>query len=237
MSYVPKERTMHPTKLLTALFTALTTLAFVPSQALAQSLLIDDFTTGSYQADAFPSAPDTHFQSGAMLGGARGTSLSTTSSLPQHQRPASLFIPQGGPLILETGFQVTHRLELLYGWNSSGTQSPLNLDARGYNRIRVFFDGLDQTENFNIVFWSAGGARYYQLGINASGLPRSFCIDFPFANFGSGGVPEADLADIDYMAFIFQTGTPMGGTDFALRSASLIGPSGVGSASCTQAHW
>jgi hypothetical protein len=228
---------MHPSKLLAALFAAITTLALAPGQANAQSLLIDDFTTGSYQADAYPSAPDSHFQSGVMLGGTRGTYLSTTSALPQHQRPASLSIPQGGPLILETGFQVTHRLELLYGWNSSGTGSPLNLDARGYNRIRVSFDGLDQTENFNIVLWSADGARYYQLGINVPGLARSFCVDFPFDNFGSGGLPETDRADIDFMAFIFQTGSAMGGTDFAIRSVSLIGPSNVGSASCTEAHW
>jgi hypothetical protein len=222
---------MHASKPLSTLFTLLVAVALAPNAALAQSLLIDDFTTGDYQVDAYPSAPDSSYQIGAMLGGIRSTYLSATATLPQHQRPASLSIPVGGPLIIDTGFQVKHRLELVYGL------SPLNLDTRVYSRLRVWFDGLDKTENFNIVLWAANGARYYQLGLNLSANENASCVDFPLDNFGKAGIPEADRADIDSIALILQSGSAMGAADFALRSVSLVGPKDAGSASCTIAQW
>ncbi|NMO20383.1 hypothetical protein HPC49_41530 [Pyxidicoccus fallax] len=219
---------MHTHKFIAGLCVGIAAIVLAPTQVLAQSLLVDDFSTGAYQVDAYAGSPDLHYSSGTMLGGVRGTYVLAAPELPLHQRPASLSIPPGGPLILETGFQVNHRLELVYGRDAAGNQAPLNLDTRSYDRIRVWFDGCDVSENFNIVLFAAGG-RHYSLGINTTPEHRPFCIDFPLGKFL---IPEADRADIDFIALILQTGSAMGATDFALRSVSLLGPADIGWASC-----
>jgi hypothetical protein len=193
-----------------------------PSITIAAQLTIDDFTTGPKVSFLF-SGTDSGIQAGSMVGGFRRTNFLVAPFPVVH--PGLLQIRSGGPLIVSCGYKVAHRLDIGYGLDGNGGNVPLNLDLSAYNRLVVDFDASDAGLNFNIVLFWASGAFYAIQGFNLGASNVPFSVNFPFADF-IPGVPSVplDVSDIDYIAVIAQTGTPIGSNDYAITSIKAVGP-------------
>lgn len=194
-------------------------------------VVIDDFSTGTVRSalrDANTS--DNSTQTGNMLGGVRGTAFRIVNN--QFLQPAELDInkpPKSGmPLVTTTGLKSGFRLDLAYGVNTNFVSTPLNYFPTGCDRFRVSFDSASQILNFNIlVFYDTPFAHHAQDGINLDPSPYNlpFCVDFLFANF-LPGIPN-DTADfpgkgIQALDFIFQTGSAVGGNEFAITRLEIL---------------
>jgi hypothetical protein len=160
--------------------------------------LIDDFTTGPGSVTVDPVRTETVHQSGAMLGGARRTTVNNAAS--PRGMPARLDL--GGParLSLTLGAMQSARLDVAYGWRVDGTQAPLGIDLREHAADRFVTTIVAKDEsfsvNFNIVVFAAGG--WSRNGKNVGRGP----VPFLFADFdGPGG---RDFGDVSAIAFVFQ---------------------------------
>jgi hypothetical protein len=204
---------------------AIATLLSISKLAAAQ-LLLDDFSTGKYGKQLL-SGSNTNSQTGSMIGGTRETVFFVCPPGPCgaynrfgqtgsfQVRAKTKTTPSA--LIYNSGYKVSPRLDVFYG---SG--APMNLDLSTlYDRFRVTFDGSDLSVNFNIVAWT--GTLYSQTGCNIDPSITSFTIDFPFANFApGGGTPGADFGGVTLLDFIFQSGSAIGGNDWAVTSFQAI---------------
>lgn len=62
-----------------------------------------------------------------------------------------------------------------------------------------------------------GGSSRTQCGINFLPGPNPFVMDFPLANCATAlGTP--DYTDVVYISLIFQSGSAVGGNNFAVKS-------------------
>jgi hypothetical protein len=184
--------------------------------ASAQTLSLDEFDTGPYLVRR-ASGITTAYQSGAMIGGYRQTTLNVASN--PFGQTGSLMLGRGGLLVVNADAGVYDRAELYYGQSSAGP-APLGLDLTPYDRFRVHFESNAQSLNFNIVVFTSGKAGYDQLGYNVSPRYTPFCQDFPFSDFVAGGA-GADWSDVDAIWLVFQT-WPLGGGDFAVDSLETV---------------
>jgi len=202
-----------------------------PQRALSQNLTLDDFSTGPY-ARQLSAGRDVSTQVGSMVGLERQTFFIVCD--PGPCGPANPFAQSGSfeirtgtdvtpsALIYSAGYKVYPRLEVHYG-----AVTPLQLDlGTNYDRIRVRFDGTDGVINFNIVVFSFSGYSQAGCNLDASGNPVS--IDFPIANFRG----EADFTRIDDISFVFQSGTAVGGNDWAVTRFEAV-PTGAPPADLT----
>jgi hypothetical protein len=187
-------------------------------------LLIDDFTTGPHQVTlphgmSSRSEDETDVQSGSMIGGFRKTAFLIPSN-PFNQH-GTLDIRRGGPMLVDMGTRVSHRLELVYGFDSKGeVVAPLNLNLSDYDRFRLNFDSNDLDLNFNMLVHSNSGATHsvYKTTIHANTNP--FAVGIPFGEFTGA----ADFTDVDLIVLVFQSSSAMGSNDFAVRSLVATHP-------------
>ncbi len=204
-------------------------------------LLIDDFTSGQVRSSLrTPNTSDTKTQTGSMLGGVRGTLfLINTNSFLQ---PAEMDVDKpnnnGVPLVVTTGLRTGFRLDMEYGVDTNFVTKPLGYFPTGCDRFRVHFDSASQVLNFNIlVFQQNGFQHHFQDGINLDPSPftNPFCVDFLFANF-AGGLPNdtEDFAGqgIAVIDFIFQTGSAIGGNEFAVTRIETLDSTTAGANPC-----
>jgi len=195
----------------------------LPKLAFSQ-LLFDDFSTGLYQK-TLKSGSDTNFQSGAMIGGSRETTfiacVSPCSKYNPFNQPSSFQVRAQtkitpSALIFNEGYKSQADLGVGYGFST-----PLSLNlASAYDRLRVNFDGANETVNFNIIVWSTGGTLYSQIGCNLLGSGTPFSVDFPFVDFTpGGGTPGASFSDITNMELELSVAQgSMGGATYAVTS-------------------
>ena len=191
-----------------------------PTIGMAQGLLIDDFTTGEHFAIRW-FGNELDVQGGSMLGGFRRTNFIIASN--DRIQPGILHIRRGeGPLVIDAGFKVQHRLEITYGIDSIGSLAPLNLDLSSFDRLSVDFEASDLGVNFNIVIFSGNGTARAQLGFNLVPSITAFSIDFPLVDFSPVG--DFDIGDVDLIVLVLQSGSATGGNDYAVTSISAENP-------------
>jgi len=192
----------------------------LPQVARAQSLVVDNFTTGNHEV-TLRSGVETHVQSGSMIGGFRQTHFLVADGAGNpFNQTGTLDIRPGGPMVVDMGTRVFHRLEVYYGVGPDGAIAPLNLNLSGFDRFVVNFDCSDSVLNFNLQIFSDSGATYSTLGYNLDPNQDPFSVDFPFASFKG----EANFSDVDLIVLIFQAGNVMGAQDFAITSLSAATP-------------
>jgi hypothetical protein len=190
------------------------------SAAAAQSLTIDDFTTGPHRVTLRREAQERDVQRGSMAGGFRHTRFLSAFN-PLH-RPASLQIGRGW-VFVEAGVKAFHRLELTYGVDAKGGAAPLNLDLSAYDRFRLRFAASDLMQNINVVVFTHDGVGRAQLGFNQAPGPEPFDLDFPFADFVDQ-LGEADFSDVDHIVVVIQDGNAFGSSDYALTGFTALRP-------------
>jgi hypothetical protein len=204
---------------------------FATTLDASANIQIDNFTTGTNtraEGEVICGIKDV-VKPGSMIGGLRFSRWlvnpnagSCSFSNPFGQK-ASLQVKPTGGLILNSDFRVQHRLDLMYGLDSSG-MAPLNLDltegGQPNQRIRITFNALDRMENFNIVLLMENGAKRSQCSMNINPSDQQFIVDFPLDKFKAQlGTPN--YSDVDMIDFVFQSGSAIGSGDLAVRSIAV----------------
>jgi hypothetical protein len=208
--------------------------ALTPSTAhAANCVTIDDFTTGPGRSTLVaPNTSQALTQPGAMLGGFRGTAflIGANPYLQLAGMAADHPGNQGIPLVVTTGLRTGFRLDLAYGVDANFQPKNLNYFPSGCDRFRVTFDSASQTLNFNVVAWyNPDYGHHAQDGLNLNPAPfiTPFCVDFLFANFAPGvpgDTPDFGNKGILILDFIFQTGSAIGGNEFAIKKIETVDP-------------
>lgn len=185
----------------------------------AQNLTIDNFSTGPYKKQLASGTNQTS-QAGTMLGGSRLTDFLVCDPVPCHtvfkQTASFQILPNKkgtSALIQSAGYKTFPRLVVEYG-----VATPLHLNLSGsYDRLRVNFDGIDQVLNFNILAFSDGG--YNQTACNLLPSTNPVSVDFPLIDFANSG---GDFTDVTRLLFEFQSGSAIGGNDWAVTSFEAL---------------
>jgi hypothetical protein len=179
----------------------------------AQTLTLDDFSSGSYKKTlpTNKAVSDHNVQTGTMVGGSRDTFYIVCAQVPCNPaenpfaqsatvqiRPKKGRVPAA--LVFSSGYKIVPDLQVFYG-----LAAQLQLDLTAYDRLRVTFDGLTQIVNFNLQLYSPTGNG--QLGCNLPPLTAlSFTEDFPLADFVPGTGTTIDLRNISLVALLTESG-------------------------------
>jgi hypothetical protein len=148
----------------------------------------------------------------------------------------------GGALVVGTGAREFFRIELFYGIDVNNNLAPLHyFPPSDCDRFRVTFDSSDLGVNFNFEAWTPANGVPDQIvfddGINMDGSTGPFCIEFPFAHFGTNtqnATQDFVHTGIDLILPILQSGSATGANDFALKRIELAGGNGsVNGVPCT----
>lgn len=207
----------------------------------ANCVTIDDFTTGPGRSTLIvPNTSNAITQAGAMLGGIRGTAFLIGANPFAQISGMAVDHPgnTGVPLVVTTGLRTGFRLDLVYGFDVNFAPKSLSYFPAGCDRFRVTFDSASQILNFNIVAWyNPDYGHHAQDGINLNPAPfiTPFCVDFLFANFlpgVPGDTPDFGGKGILALDFIFQTGSAIGGNEFAITKLETVDPVTAANSPC-----
>jgi len=181
------------------------------------AVIIDDFQTGPHQATLI-AGEDRSAQSGAgIVGGLRNTWVGFISN--PFGTPVTLDVGTNG-LIIGTGPQAGHRLELAYGLAKDWTHGPrLGLALTPFESLVVRFAANDVPLAFNIYLMSntSTGLQSFHW---ATHVNRSGDLTIPLAGLSTLG-EQADLARIDIIWMIFFPAL-LGGNDYAVSSIEAV---------------
>lgn len=164
-------------------------------------------------------------QAGATLGGVR------TTFFVLGQNPfrmiGELAVANGGaPMAVGMGTREFFSLYLLYGLDAGGNVAGLGYFPAGCDRLRVTFDSNSRLLNFTVLAYQTGTPAPSQAGINLSPSPSGspLCVDFPFDTFVSGGGAPQEFATkgIGILNLIFNSGSEIGASDFAVTRFETV---------------
>jgi hypothetical protein len=184
-------------------------LALLANRASAQTLTLDDCTSGHYvkRLDTV-NAMDIHYAAlppNSPLGAARLTTFQIGSN--PYGQWSTLDIGKG-ICIVDGGFGVTPALWIFYGETLSGTNTPLGLNLGGYSGLQLNFAGISTTEALLaiVTVWPHDNLIPHSLELVLSPEVNPISVDFPFSTFSAGGLSQTDLSDIDYIFIQVQDG-------------------------------
>lgn len=193
----------------------------LPQAASATSVLtLDPFTGASFKTMLATGYRDT-IQSGQMMGGYRVSRL--TVNPHAYRQSATLQGRSSGPLLVSNGYKSYHRVELRYGVDGNGANSPMNFDFSPFDRVVLDLEGQNTVLNVNVVLYSNGGASYAQAAHNVDINIAPHRVEFLFSDF-SDPSGAFDIRDVDYAVVIIQSASAVGGDDYAVVRLSLEGP-------------
>lgn len=210
-------------------------LAAMATSAVAQDQTIDDFTTGAYSSPGYRSGVYVASQNGTMVGGNRSTSIficnpkiknDCASRNPYNQISSYGFYPanafRSAALVQTTGYDSGTRFEVGYGYGPA-----MDIDFSSTDRLRVTFAGLAQELNFNVQIFT--GTSWGQNGCNLSPSTVPFTVELPYAGFAG---PGFDPKNVNFIDFIFQTGSAIGGDSLAISSFHAVNGGQAGAIVC-----
>jgi hypothetical protein len=215
----------------------LTTLALAALAAGAPALaenrqLIDDFSTGHFQAKPIKKGSASSNQIGSMVGGSRSTTVTLCSTdcstdNPYAQTVAYSYVSnkaQAGDnaFVQAAGFKTHPRIDQGYG--------PMHVNFSAYDRVRLNFVGLSAPMNFNLLMFTDGGRG--QNGCNLPELNQPFSVELPYSGFvqENGGFMTSDITDL---AFVYQSGSAIGSVEFGIRSIEVSDTPQAGAIVCS----
>jgi hypothetical protein len=184
---------------------ALIALVWIPVQASAQTLTLDDYTSGAYVKRIInPSVHDLHYAAmppNSPLGAARQTLFETPSNLDGQWSTLDV---DKGHLVVDAGFGCASYISTGYGFTLAGAEAPLGLNLDGYSGFKLNFQGLATSEELVVVItvWPKSGVIYNFEVVLPSPNPNAFSLSFPFSGFkggGGGGLTQADVSNINFI--------------------------------------
>ncbi len=177
--------------------------------AWGQCQAIDEFSSGKdLSINKVPSGEKQDLQKDASAaGGFRHVFLGAGSPL---RRSATVGFVDG-LLLLESGVDVGHGLQLFYGIDQKGNLAPLGLDLSGCSAFDVDFHSLDGVLNFNIVLFTAAGALQAAENLEPPGVNTApFTASFPLSSFTNNTEARpavaADFQSVDAVSISTQSG-------------------------------
>jgi hypothetical protein len=195
-------------------------------------MLLDNFMTGPHNKTITAAEEvDVMFEPGAMAGGFRKTSFQIRS---RQGLPGTLVIgpdpgltsdTSRGRLVVSTGVDVTHRLEVVYGIRPNEQGGKLALDVRTFDRFEIDFDFIDTLVNLNIVAFTPGGVA--NQGVNVPKFEGSPTGPFRTVTFLFSGFtgPGENFQEIGAINIVFQTASLFrGGNDYSVKAVRLRKP-------------
>ena len=193
--------------------------AAILSVTASAQLTLDNFPTGNngknyLQPLNTAGSSATYYEplpSGSSLGEARGTTFIVGPDPYPYAQSNKLEIGNG-ICIVETAFQASSALEIVYGVNTHGKEVPLGLNLGSYSGLQLNFAGLAApitAVTAIIEVWPSSGGYYISdVLLNSSYYP--FTATFPFTSFtgsdGQSGLTPAEASDISYIYIEFQAG-------------------------------
>ena len=182
-------------------------IACMNASAQTKTLMLDNFTTAPPYVETRTSggAQDSVFlplPPGSPLGQARATTFSVAQGLYAGQS-GTLVIetlagqPPTGICIVDTGFGDVTELFLQYGWNLSGTPSPLTLNLGEYSAFRLNLAGVAGGVTLDIEVYNGNKGSISGVGVGSNGNP--FSVDIPFSSF-PGWLNFSDITAIYIIA-------------------------------------
>ena len=192
----------------------------------AQDLNIDDFSTGAYASGFYASgASHPSLQNGSMMGGSRDTNMFICDTAKKgdcaarnpYKQPSSYgFFPatstRAAAMVQTAGYYVGPRIDMGYGFHT-----PMDVNFGAYQKIRIDFQSLAQTLNFNIQLFTGGA--YAQGGCNIPAYTAPFSVELPLNKFVQ--TQGFDFAHVNLINVIFQGGSAIGSVSFGITSAEL----------------
>jgi hypothetical protein len=185
---------------------ALIALVWIPVRASAQTLTLDDYTSGAYvKRIVNPHVHDLHYAAlppNSPLGAARQTFFEAGSN-PDGQW--STLDVDKGHLVVDAGFACASYISTGYGFTLAGAEAPLGLNLDGYSGFQLNFQGLATSEELIVVItvWPQSGGYYNFEVVLPSPNPNAFSLPFPFSGFvkagGGGGLTQADVSNINFI--------------------------------------
>ena len=129
-----------------------------------------------------------------------------------------------------TGANRARDLYLGYGYDATGGAHLLNLNLSGSgsecpdcDRFRIDFDGSDSELSYLMqVYDSNGNIATLNGAESLAGRILPFHVDFPFADFVQSSAQPIDWNHIDFIVVLFQTGSYLGGHDFAVTKITAV---------------
>jgi hypothetical protein len=191
----------------------------------AQTLTLDDYTTGNYVKHITnPHVHDRHYgalPSSSPLGAARETYF---VAAPNPDGQSSTLDIGHGHFVVDAGFGCVAAVQVGYGFTLSGTEVPLGLNLDGYSAFQLNFQGIATSEALAVVItvWPHSGG-YYDFEVVLPPNGNAFPTVFPFSGFtkggGGGGLTQADVSNIDFIVVQAQGG---GFASFGITSFQAI---------------
>jgi hypothetical protein len=209
----------------------------------AQSLTIDDFTTGpvSIQFVGAKQTGDlskvTRQKGNGILGGVRVTEYAMSlkgNVFAQNAgltiRPATQVAPAG--LVVGSGFQSDTRVDMSYGYSTKH----LNVDLTPYDRLRVTFSGLNGALDFDFEIWSTIGGTFTGADWNCDLEQPNGQSDWPATEF-TVDLPLADVSGpVDFQHvqafYLVAQSAGQGGQDFGIEKIEAVS-GGEADVTCT----
>ena len=202
------------------------------SQFSRAQILIDDFSTGAYKSPEFKTGVHTSGQNGSMLGLNRSTGFSICKAQtcatvnPYKQAMSYAFLPTTtaapAAMIQSVGYGAAPRIDMGYGFGA-----PMDQDFSSTDRIQINFRGLSQYLNFNLQVFT--GTSWGQNGCNLPPSTAPFTVELPYTGFTG---PGFDKNHVNFLNFIFQDGSPIGGVNFAIASIRAVNGGAPGAIVC-----
>ena len=214
-------------KILKRLFAAATTLC-AAGAAHAQSLTIDDFTTGpvSIQFNGVKQKGDlsknTAQRGSGILGGARQTQLvldlndnAWLQNAGVQIKPATGTTPAA--LVFGESYQVDAVPAVLYGYYQDPKKQIKDLDMTQYDRIRATFIGLNGDIDYVFQAFSGDFTTNEEWACDVPTSRFQIVVDMPIAN----GEGDVDFAHVRALSAEMES-SGQGGQDFALAKLELV---------------
>lgn len=205
-----KLKTLLTTILFASLFTSLAANAAEP----LSTLVIDDFTQGSYRIELHSDSD-------------RATQFINSSTRSTYIRvydnpadePLSMDMSKQDGAIVSSGYGVKHELFWSYASNWVDTApAPLHWNLSGYEKFRVKFASLNDTLYVHVlVYTSTGVVSGYKL-VNA--YPREFNVDFTISDMI--GAENPNFADVYLVQLQIVSRSITGGNDYKINEFSAI---------------
>jgi hypothetical protein len=105
---------------------------------------------------------------------------------------------------VQAGFLDDSVLQIIYGVNSAGAETPLGLDLSAYSGLQLNLPAIATDESLYLIIEidpSSGG--YYTSEVEVQSTPNPSSISFPYTSFTKGGtgavLTQAEASDISYI--------------------------------------
>jgi hypothetical protein len=177
-------------------------------------VVIDDFSTGPY-TNTTTAASGQWPQSGGMAGDARCIVFDASEN--PYTRPNTVSVG-GGHLFVDTGVGVGHGITLLYGFDEHCVGSPMDLNLKGADRIRMDFDQVDLPLAGALAVWSPTGIGSVAICMEGVAAGTAFTCDMPFNQFTG----DVDWQHIQHIAVVLESGGSPFSHDYGLRSITAV---------------